>query len=155
MRAGIQKRPKRARLFSDWPMLSGALVWPRGVLRAEMLASRSWRVADYLRDTGSLCLSRRGPATAHASHTRAADGCGIFWRPLHVVVRTPGAVRSGNNRLAPAPFLVDPVGLPSDSHTHTLRRRDMRCGLPCSPVCSASHHAALRRAANDAMLGRE
>jgi hypothetical protein len=29
-------------------MLSGALVWPRGVLRAEMLASQSWRVADYV-----------------------------------------------------------------------------------------------------------
>jgi hypothetical protein len=77
-------------------------------------------------------LSRRGPATAHASHTRAADGCGIFWRPLHVVVRSPGAVRSGNNRLAPAPFLVDPVGLPSDSHTLT----------PCAAAtCDVDYHA--------------
>jgi hypothetical protein len=37
-------------------MLSGALVWPRGVLRAEILASRSWRVADYVIQDHCACL---------------------------------------------------------------------------------------------------
>lgn len=124
-------------------MLSGALVRPRGVLRAGLLASasRSWRVADDVIQNHSACLVETRRLRLRIAHRRVWCFLAMHRTWAWAAVRDPGADRSLRpNRRAPA------IRYPP---TYTLMRRDMRCAWTMQ--CSASSHAALRRGANDAV----
>jgi hypothetical protein len=83
MRAGIQKRPPSVFRLADVVRRACAASW-----RAASWSAGLTKLAGYRRrDTESQCLSRRGPATAHASHT---TGVVIFGDASHVG-EDPGA----------------------------------------------------------------